>query len=97
MEFRDMSRADQADPAKVLRAIQKTGGFGTFEASSNAVIAKTITNLFHKSLTRVDPDGTRREYGVCMKDVGGLYAHTKVELTEGGKRLLADESETRHA
>ncbi len=96
-EFRDMTRADQADPAKVLREIKRTGGFGTFEAGSNAVIAKTITNLFHKSLTRVDPDGTFRNYGVCLKDIGGHYPHTKVALTEGGERLLADEPEQSHA
>lgn len=87
----DMKRKDQADPVKVLRVLQRTGRYSVFEATANMTIARMMTRLHHKGMTRVLPDGTRREYGKLIRTVGDSgYPWTKVELTEGGKRLLED-------
>ena len=86
----DLTMAQQADEVKVLRVLQKTKRFSCFEASENATIARTMTKLMHKAHTRIDPDGTRHEYGLLLRTTDGGYPWTIVELTEGGLRLMED-------
>lgn len=86
----DMKRKDQKDVIKVLRVLDKCKRYSVFEATSNQTLAYMMTRLHHKECTMVQPDGTRREYGLLIKRTGGEYPWTNIELTEGGKRLLED-------
>ena len=38
----------------------------------------------------VAPDGTKRSYGKLINVLGGNFPWTRIELTDGGKRLLED-------
>lgn len=86
----DMKRKDQRDVVKVLRILAQCGRFSVFEATDNQAIANMIDKILHKGCTRVQPDGTRKEYGLLLKTTGGAFPWTEIELTEGGKRLLED-------
>lgn len=78
----DMPRKQQADPIAVLRVLKRAGRFSAFEASDNMVIARTITNLFHKSLM-----GRGR---MLEMDNSMGYPWTKVVLTPAAEQLLAE-------
>lgn len=86
----ELTRVQQADHVAVLSVLARTGRFSVFEASENAIIARTMDRLLHKGCTMVDRDGTKHEYGMLVKSLGGAYPWTNVELTDGGRRLLED-------
>jgi hypothetical protein len=86
----DMKRKDQSDVIKVLRVLSECKRYSVFEATANMTIARMMTRLHHKSYTIVSKDGTKKDYGLLIKSVGGEYPWTKIELTDGGKRLLED-------
>lgn len=91
MGLLDLTRQQQADPVAVLRILKADGGFSAFAASDNAVIGKTITNMIHKGLTLVTPDGVRTDYGRLIEvDNSCGYPISRVRVTEAGERLLAD-------
>lgn len=70
----EMRRADQRDPAKVLAVLKTNPRFSTFEASANPGIARTMTLLFERGL---------------VKDVGGNFPWTDVEILPAGEKVLA--------
>lgn len=41
----DLSRKEQGDPEKVIEVLKETGRFSCFEATANATIAGTLTEL----------------------------------------------------
>jgi hypothetical protein len=86
----DMKRKDQKDVVKVLRMLDQCKRYSVFETTANMDIARMITRLHHKGCTRVQPDGSRKEYGLLLKTIGGAFPWTEIELTDGGKRLLED-------
>ena len=67
----DMKRKDQKDVVKVLRVLNKCNRYSVFEATENQTIAQMMTRLHHKGSTMVQPDGSRREYGLLIKRTGG--------------------------
>lgn len=69
----DLNRKQQADMQIVLRVMEKAKRFSSFEASDNDVIARTVTDIF------------RLGY---VKDMGGGYPWTNVELTDAGRKFL---------
>ena len=69
----DLNRKQQADMQIVLRVMEKAKRFSSFEASDNDVIARTVTDIF------------RLGY---VKDIGGGYPWTNVELTDAGRAFL---------
>lgn len=89
----DMKRAQQGNVVKVLRVLKKCGRYSAFEASENDVIARMMTRLHHKGYS-VIRDGKRVDYGKLIETTGGDFPWTKVRLTEGGERLLADNQDT---
>lgn len=89
----ELTRKQQADPAAVLRVLQKTKRFSCFEASANETIGRTVTRLIHKGAEVVKPDGSRKKYGKLLEMVGGNYPWTHVELTDGGIAYLEDHPE----
>ena len=89
----DMKRKDQGDVVKVLRVLEANKRYSVFEATANMTIARMMTRLHHKGCTRVLPDGSKKDYGLLIKNVGGSFPWTNVELTDGGKRLLEDNPE----
>jgi len=70
----EMRRQDQRDPAKVLAVLKENPRFSAFEASANQGIARTMTLLFERGL---------------VKDVGGEYPWTIVEILPAGEEVLA--------
>ena len=86
----DMKRKDQSDVVKVLQVLAKCRRYSVFEASANMTIARMMTRLHHKGCTIVSKDGTKKDYGLLIKNVGGEYPWTNIELTDGGKQLLKD-------
>ena len=90
MSLLDLTREQQADPVAVLRVLKAEGGFSAFDASNNAVISKTITNMIHKGLSLVR-DGVRTDYGKLIEvDNSCGYPISRVRITAAGERLLAD-------
>lgn len=77
----DLTNKQQADVVTVLRVLDRTKRYSAFEATDNMVIARMMTRLHHKAYMH---------YGVLIKDAGGDYPWTNVELTEGGRKLLSD-------
>ena len=71
----ELSRKEQRDISSVLRVLQKTKGYSTFESTDNQVIAKTMDKIFD--------DG-------YVRDVGGEYPWTDVELTEKGIAMIGE-------
>lgn len=71
----DLTIREGADPAVVLKVLDRTKRFSCFEASANQTIAGTVTMLF------------KRGY---VTDLGGGYPWTKVALTDSGRALIAD-------
>jgi len=69
----EMKRKDQKDPAKVLAVLKAYPRFSCFEASTNPGIAKTMTLLFERKL---------------VKNIGGAYPWTDVEITELGEAVI---------
>jgi hypothetical protein len=69
----DMKRKDQRDPIKVLRVLSQIKRFSVFEATDNAVIARTMTKLF--------------DWGLAAS-VGGAFPWTNVEVTPKGLTAL---------
>ena len=91
----DMKRKEQADVVAVLRVLQQAGRFSIFEATANQTIARTITRLCNKACSIVR-DGVRADYGKLIDtDNSCGFPWTKVSLTDGGIRLLADEDAIR--
>lgn len=86
----DMKRKDQRDVVKVLRVLADCGRYSVFEATANQTIATMMDRIVSKACTLIGPDGTKRDYGLLLKRVGGAYPWTEIEVTEGGKRLLED-------
>ena len=87
----DMKRKEQADVVAVLRVLQQAGRFSIFEATANQTIARTITRLCNKACSIVR-NGVRTDYGKLIDtDNSCGFPWTKVSLTDGGIRLLADE------
>lgn len=86
----DMKRKDQRDVVKVLRILAQCGRFSVFEATANQTIANMMDKILHKGCTLVQPDGSKRAYGLLIKSIGGAFPWTEIELTEGGKQLLED-------
>jgi hypothetical protein len=73
----DMRRNDQRRPVAVLRVLDKCKRFSVFEATGNAVIARTMTNLFDRGY---------------VKSIGGAFPWTEVEITEAGRKLMQAEA-----
>ena len=87
----DLTRKQQADHITVLRVLKRTGRFSAFEASANETIARTMTRLCNKSLTTIEPDGTKRKRGLMLEcDMTTPYPWTKVKLTPAAEELLAE-------
>ena len=86
----DLTRKQQAEPAAVLRVLQKTKRFSVFEATDNDVISRTVSRICQKGCEVVKPDGLRKKYGKLLEMVGGNYPWTHVELTDGGIEYLKD-------
>jgi len=86
----DLTRKQQGDHIAVLRVLQRTGRFSNFEATDNAVIARTMTRLFNKGLVLKDADGRKTIIGVLVKRTGGDFPWTTCELTDAGKQLLEE-------
>jgi hypothetical protein len=57
----------------VLRTLDRIKRFSAFEASANDTIARTMTEVF------------RKRY---VKDLGGGYPWTKVEITPAGRAII---------
>jgi hypothetical protein len=90
----EMKRADQRDPLKVLAVLAQKGKFSCFEASENATIARTMTNLMHGPLIEsYTPDDykSQPEPGGARAPDRSTYPWTFVRLTEAGRKALADE------
>lgn len=85
----DLTRKQQADHIAVLRVLKRTGRFSAFEASENDTIARMMTRLLTKSLTTVEPDGTKHKHGVMLEWEDCGYPWTKVKLTPAAEALLA--------
>jgi len=71
----DLPRRKQADDLAVLRVLAETKRFSVFEAGANDTIARTMTRLMASPY---------------LRDLGGAYPWTHVELTDAGKALLED-------
>lgn len=71
----DLSRREQADIAAVLRVLNRTRRFSSFEASENRVIARTMDALIERGYVR-----TR-----CLS-----YPWVAVELTAAGQALIKE-------
>jgi len=86
----DMRRADQTDPVKVLRVLERSGRFSVFEATANDAVARMMTRLYHKALIY-----RGKNYGGPMlkQDQSMSFPWTKVVLTDVAKQLLADHPE----
>lgn len=69
----DLTRKQQGDMVTVLRCLARDKMFSAFDASANQTIARTITRLLS---------------GGYVKDIGGGYPWTKVEITEKGLDLI---------
>lgn len=76
----DMKRADQRDPVAVLRVLEKIKRFSVFEASDNDTIATTMTMLFERGY---------------VKDIGGGYPWTNIEITEAGQQFINENTENK--
>lgn len=69
----DLTRKEQGDIVKVMRVLERVKCFSVFEATENDTIARTMTKIMH---------------GGYMKNVGGGFPWTKVELTEKGRAAI---------
>jgi len=86
----ELPRRQQSDVVAVLNVLKARGRFSCFEASANDKIAALMTRLCHKGFSVVR-NGVRTDYGRLIKtDNSCGYPWTKVTLTTGGERLLAD-------
>lgn len=70
----EMKRKHQADTALVLETLRQSKRFSVYEATANPVIAKTMTRIWRDEL---------------VKDMGGEFPWTRVELTDKGRAYLA--------
>lgn len=77
----EMKRKDQADPLKVLKALDHFKRFSVFEATANQTIAKTMTRFFHGDLKHL------------IVKTGGAYPWTNVRLTPEGRKFIEDQKE----
>jgi hypothetical protein len=57
----------------VLRTLDRIKRFSVFEASANQTIARTMTDVFKKGY---------------VKDIGGAYPWTHVEITPAGRAII---------
>lgn len=86
----ELTRHQQGDVVAVLKTLKARGRFSSFEATANQKIATLMTRLCHKGFSVVR-NGVRTDYGRLIEtDNSCGYPWTKVTLTEGGERLLAD-------
>lgn len=86
----ELTRHQQGDVVAVLKTLKARGRFSSFEATANEKIATLMTRLCHKGFSVVR-NGARTDYGRLIEtDNSCGYPWTKVNLTEGGERLLAD-------
>lgn len=86
----ELTRKQQKDPVAVLRVLNACGRFSVFEATANQTIATMMSRLCHQGFSIVR-NGVRTDYGRLIEtDNTTPYPWTKVKLTEGGERLLAD-------
>lgn len=69
----DLKRKEQADISKVLAVMQEHGRFSVFEATANQTIAKTVDRIMLEGF---------------VKNLGGGYPWTEIELTEKGRLAL---------
>lgn len=69
----DMKRSDQKDMRAVLRVLDKWKRYSCFDASANDAIAKTVTDIYRLGF---------------VKDVGGAYPWSEVELTDAGRVFM---------
>jgi len=69
----EMPRRKQADDLAVLRVLAETQRFSIFEATANQTIARTMTRLMASPY---------------LRDLGGAYPWTHVEVTEAGHAAL---------
>lgn len=83
----EMRRADQSNPVKVLRALEKAGRYSVFEATANDTIARMMTRLYHKALIY-----RGKKYGGPMLKMDHTmgYPWSRAVLTDAAKQLLAD-------
>lgn len=72
----DLTVKQASDYGVVLQVLERTKRFSAFEASANQAIAKTITQLFKLGL---------------VKDLGGGYPWSNVELTDAGRAAIGKE------
>lgn len=71
----ELKRKDAANPAVVLRILDRVGRFSVFEATDNKTIAQTMDHIFSAGL--VENTGK------------GEFPWTYVRLTDKGRELLA--------
>lgn len=69
----DMTRMQQANPARVLHVLQKAGRYSLAEAAENQIIARTMLRIFAD--------------GLAMR-TGGDCPWVTVELTDAGRLLV---------
>ena len=88
----DLTRKQQNCAVAILKVLKKHGRFSNFEATDNDTIARMMDRLCNKGMTIQKPDGTLIEYGKLIETdhESEAYPWTKVKLTDGGERLLAD-------
>lgn len=73
----ELPRSKQRDAAEVLKILAANKRFSVFEATANNVIAKTMDRM----------------QGHYFTVTGGSYPWCEIELTEAGKKLLAEGTE----
>lgn len=71
----DLKRSEQKQLGKVLTVLQKKMRFSVFEATDNPIIAKTMTKIMQEGY---------------VKDLGGGYPWTNVEITEKGLKAIQE-------
>jgi len=69
----DLTRKQQGDPAIVLAVLDKHKRFSVFEATANDRIARMMDLIFKRGYVR---------------DIGGGFPWTNVEITEAGRALM---------
>lgn len=85
----ELPRRQQSDPAAVLRHLARVKRFSIFEATATPSLAKTMDHLFGRSKPGEKWPGPPK-----LRDVGGAYPWTYVELTDEGKAFLRSAGES---
>lgn len=75
----DLPKALQSSDYAVLRVIAEAGRFSCFEASDNPRLANTVTRLLNGG----------PGFPPMIRDVGGAYPWVEVELTDDGRKAMA--------